>query len=396
MLTSPYIHGAMRNLKVQSSLFFMLMLFILYDVEPLKINTQSSHLLTQAILIRTTVSNRLSHSKFELFQSYRDVDNLFDRMVLLVDMHDQQHEPVWIRDSGLELFKYHASKSCRGTFGSNGSEAFPSIDELFPAIMQNLAKWINRKSIRGHDKLMDSLCGAVEQQESIQCHLQRNVNWYIHELSVLLWLHHQSDEAPTYIWVVEDDAWFSGKLSDFFNATSFGSAFLQSEGLDLISSDLHGLSSREDICPLISDDFYGRYQVGRNGCVKHSEQIVRLSKRLLVEIEEALLDDAVAYGEVLAPTICHSSSWCSSGDLRGTSFIATDRCHDRDAIKWGLESYDEGQHPGFSWRCWVTNRTTWLGIIDSMHDGHRAMWYTKVGWCTDKIKFQCDQINTLG
>ena len=56
-----------------------------------------------------------------------------------------------------------------------------------------------------------------------RCRLVQRLNWFIHELSALVWLRSQPTAyQPAYVWLLEDDAWFTGDLGAFFFGGSRG------------------------------------------------------------------------------------------------------------------------------------------------------------------------------
>ena len=324
-----------------------------------------------AILVRTTASSQFSHSKFELFRKYSRIPITTARVVLLVDMQDQEQLPLWIQDSGVEIFQYRASYCSN----RNASHHFPSVDSMFPQVMRNLSKWFTKGNPDRLPFYKSIIHGSTI--DSVSCRLQRNANWFLHELSILLWLNNQSTHFKN-VWVAEDDAFFTGDMAKFFDFQDWGKQSSPHAQIDLIGSDMFLADpSKEPICAFASPTFVDKFHIASKGCVRQSEQIVRLSMRSLRVLEANLADEAGAYGESFAPTVCNAWSRCSSLDLRNTDFLASGRC--------------EPNTSGFGWRCRLLNRSMWIETVASANAMNQSRWFTKVGWCdTDRFDFPCN------
>lgn len=126
---------------------------------------------------------------------------------------------------------------------------------------------------------------------------RKSMAWGCHVEALLLWWRHVADSPlePTAIWVIEDDAGYSGDLANFVEAYSCESADLIAHGLQRARPDWvwNTTATRSFLETAMPE--------ARLRCAEH---VQRLSARMLRALHQYCEDGISAWSEMSAPTLC--------------------------------------------------------------------------------------------
>jgi len=217
------------------------------------------------------------------------------------------------------------------------------------------------------------------------------IGYYLH-LPSLLVLHnhmHQSGiPLPRYFWVLEDDAFFTGHVADFFrhfdksDEDYIGRFFHASQDFlnhwthwkqrtfdPSITSGWNGMPPTHETDSLSHGDekFAPNAPKNQVDIVMKSEHVERISRRLLLKLGEELRKNHVLYGEIYEPTFCHANhDWCTMRRLNDAEFETADLAH-------------------YSF----FHQESETQLLRDVHDTHlRNKWMHAVKWIKDDKKFR--------
>lgn len=140
--------------------------------------------------------------------------------------------------------------------------------------------------------------------------------------SILLWLRRAQRFELTkasFVWVIEDDAVYTGSLQAFL-------ASYAPEAADLITVFCTFENGQHEGCtdasgrrqPLPLESRPGTLPLRKDAIVHHWEHVVRFSTRLLGKLELEIDLGRARHGEDFASTFCANQTWCTTQDLRNT------------------------------------------------------------------------------
>ena len=114
--------------------------------------------------------------------------------------------------------------------------------------------------------------------------------------------------SAAHVWVIEDDARYSGDVAEFF-------AKYQGKGEDLVSAYI---GPPEASWPSTAEE---SWDVPRDDVVAKVEHVERFSRKLLDEMLDLAELSVVGMGELFASTVCAHLKWCTIADLVESSDV---------------------------------------------------------------------------
>ncbi|CAK9056346.1 unnamed protein product [Durusdinium trenchii] len=142
--------------------------------------------------------------------------------------------------------------------------------------------------------IRDALPDRQEVWDCFQLPCRKSLAWCFHVESLLLWWRSiAASSKPKFVWVLEDDAGYSGCLADFVSA-------YQNESADLLCHGLQRADPRWVWYDAMSEAFH-RLKAERFRCVEH---VQRFSAQLLSALEEYARQQVTGWSELSVPSLC--------------------------------------------------------------------------------------------
>lgn len=157
-------------------------------------------------------------------------------------------------------------------------------------------------------ELRASLPNTQDVRDCFTLPCRKSLAWGFHVEAILVWWRHVTDRpgpTPAFVWILEDDAGFSGDISEF------AMAYADSD-TDLLVHGLRPVDSSWVWCSAASPAFGRRCGTRQWRCAEH---VQRFSAALLRELDRCSSSGVAAWSEMAVPSLC-AAAGLSFAELR--------------------------------------------------------------------------------
>jgi hypothetical protein len=157
----------------------------------------------------------------------------------------------------------------------------------------------------------------------------------------------------THVWLVEDDARFSGNSATFF----FGAAMSQlvADEVDLDDPQAVGIGCTPAKQRDARFQHVNRLSIHVPIVCKRMEHVRRLSTRFIDVLHDAVVAGQHGRSEVFEPTVCANTPWCVAASFNAATWVGTSRYNMRiTPAKWRqiMSTQPNRWHHAIKWTKW--------------------------------------------